>query len=180
MRRWCGTLSKALEKSRTIMSTCFLSSRCWWSSCVRLINCVSQLLCALNPFWQSARMLLASKWSLNWDTTPCSSNFEQLQVKLTGLYLDALKRSPFLKTGVILACFQSSGTVPVESEAWKIVVKQCERGEAANLRMRAGIRSGPDALFTLSSSSSFSMPSWGVMGVMVALLAGGCWFGLLD
>ena len=84
INRWCGTLSNAFEKSRTIMSTCAFSSRCSWSSWVRPINCVSQLHCFLKPCWQSAKIPCSSKCFIIWDTTTCSMSFEQMHVSETG------------------------------------------------------------------------------------------------
>ena len=75
---WCGTLSKALEKSRTIISTWEFSSRVSWSSWVREMSCVSQLCWDLKPCWQFERIEYLSKWSKIWETMICSITFSKM------------------------------------------------------------------------------------------------------
>ena len=56
IRHWCSTRSNALEKSNTMRSCwCFLSSSAR-SSVAKVRSCVSQLLLALKPCWQSVRI----------------------------------------------------------------------------------------------------------------------------
>jgi hypothetical protein len=49
----------------------------------------------------------------------CSNDLQQIAVKDTGLWFTTLCVSPFLKIGTTLACFQSTGILPLSIESWK-------------------------------------------------------------
>ena len=51
-----------------------------------------------------------------WLVMICSISLQAMQVREMGQSLAALYFSPFLKTGVMLACFQSFGRVPEKYE----------------------------------------------------------------
>ena len=66
--------------------------------------------------------------------------------------------SSFLYTHAMFALSQSSGSVPVSIDFWKITVKLGVIWLAHSLRIRLGIPSGPDAFDGFMSWSSFSTP----------------------
>ena len=79
----CGTLSKALEKSRN--STCELDclSRVLAHSCTVSNNCVRQECPLLKPCWDGLSLLcLLRKFMI----FPCTKHFITMLVRLTGLY----------------------------------------------------------------------------------------------
>lgn len=65
--------------------------------------------------------------------------------------------------GLTLACRQSSGTQPVWSELWKMILRIGAMSPARVLSTNGCIRSGPMALWGLSFSSIFWMPSVDIM-----------------
>ena len=52
----------------------------------------------------------------------CSSIFDAMQVWLIGRYFAGSYLWPFLKIGIMLACFQSLGTIPSVRDFLKILV----------------------------------------------------------
>ena len=76
----------------------------------------------------------------------CSIKFQLIKVNETGLYLAAFLRSPFLKMGVTLAAFQSSGSVAWLMDAWHTSVKAGARFGAVSFRILTGMLSGSAAL----------------------------------
>ena len=80
----CGTLSKALEKSRRIMSVCFLLSMDLAMSLMVMISWVSQDLLRRKPCCVSVRILCFSMWVMMLLVTMCSSNLQVMEVSETG------------------------------------------------------------------------------------------------
>lgn len=77
----------------------------------------------------------------------------------------------------MLALSQSSGSVPVSIDFWKITVKLGVIWLAHSLRIRLGISSGPDAFDGFMSWSSFSTPfslmvSFGMGSSMCLIVCG--------
>ena len=60
---------------------------------------------------------------------------------------------------MIFACFQSAGTDPVSIDCWKMKHKNGAIADAASLRTRIGIKSGPVALDGLIFCSNLVTPS---------------------
>jgi len=50
------------------------------------------------------------------DTIMCSISFDAMHVSDIDLLLLGFDVDPFLNAGVIMACFQSLGTIPVSSD----------------------------------------------------------------
>ena len=122
--RWCGTLSKAFEKYKMIRSCWIPLSSDMASSCFKDKSCVSQLLLARKPCWQSVSMVFRSRCFKILFVSMCSCTIQHIQVRETGRYLLAFNRPPFLKIGVTLAYFQSFGTSPLLSALWKNLVRK--------------------------------------------------------
>ena len=64
---------------------------------------------------------------------------------------------------MIFACFQSAGTDPVSIDCWKVKHKWGAIGDAASLKTRIGIKSGPVALDGLILCSSLVTPSMSIV-----------------
>ena len=80
----CGTESKALEKSKTAMSTiCFLSKRVR-KSWVVIRSCDSQCLLFIKPCWFEYIRPYVSKWERIWAVIICSNSLHATHVRLTG------------------------------------------------------------------------------------------------
>ena len=65
--------------------------------------------------------------------------------------------SSFLKTAVMLACFQSSGTWSVLYDCWNMTLSTGAISSDANLSILAGTKSGPDAFAEFRLLSNFLM-----------------------
>ena len=88
----------------------------------------------------------------------CSNDLQQIAVKDTGLWFTTLCVSPFLKIGTTLACFQSTGILPLSIESWK---KNDWNGDSSSdelFKKWAGILSGPVALWGSILFSNFISP----------------------
>ena len=82
--RQCGTLSKAFEKSKMIGSCWIPLSSDLASSCVKVKSCVSQLLLARKPCWQSVSMVFRSRCFKKLLVSMCSCTLQHRQVRETG------------------------------------------------------------------------------------------------
>ena len=83
--RWCGTLSKAFEKSNNTASICFPSDKIFARSWIVVISWVSQDLRALKPCWQSDRIWYVDRWSIMLLHIICSCILQQMAFRETGL-----------------------------------------------------------------------------------------------
>ena len=82
--RWCGTLSKAFEKYKMIRSCWIPLSSDMASSCFKDKSCVSQLLLARKPCWQSVSMVFRSRCFKILFVSMCSCTIQHIQVRETG------------------------------------------------------------------------------------------------
>ena len=82
--RWCGTLSKAFEKYKIIRSCWIPLSSNMASSCFKDKSCVSQLLLARKPCWQSVNMVFRSRCIKILFVSMCSCTIQHIQVRETG------------------------------------------------------------------------------------------------
>lgn len=81
----------------------------WW---IIDIICDSRDLFALNPCWNSNKILFDSRCFIILLASMCSSNLHEIQVSEIGLWLPGWCLSAVLNTGVMFAWFQSDGTLP--------------------------------------------------------------------
>jgi hypothetical protein len=108
----CGTLSKALAKSMIMRSVCMFLSLLYVSWWTIDIICDSHDLFALNPCWNSNKILFDSRYFIMLLARMCSSNLHEIQVCEIYQQFPGRCLSPFLNTGVTFAWFQSDGTLP--------------------------------------------------------------------
>src|SRR5215469_5808656 len=77
----------------------------------------------LNPCWELLRRFRSSRCATNLFVSIASNILPTIEVKLIGLLLLGILRSPFLNIGVILAILKSLGTIPSCNDLLKIIVK---------------------------------------------------------
>ena len=143
----CGTLSKALEKSRN--STCELDrlSRVLAHSCTISNNCVWYECLLLKLCWDGLSLLCSLRKFMIFRCTKRSIIFTKMLVRLMGLYIVLVVcLLPFLYTGVTLTHVQSDGNCPDWSDWLKKVTNGSESQGAPSLNSLPGIQSGPQAL----------------------------------
>ena len=96
------------------------------------------------------------------DTMMCSISFDAMHVGDIGLFILGIDFDPFLNAGVIMACFQSFGTIPVSSVLCNMFVIISAISVWSSLSYRGEISSEPWALLGLSPVNNLSTP-WTVM-----------------
>ena len=157
MRR-CGTLSKALLKSRIARSSCTPRLRILNKSCRVVSSCVSQEKRARNPCWRGDNMPCRSRWERMWLQRMCSINLHVTQVRLTGLYFSAWHAGPFLNTGVTKAADHWLVNLPVVNDCVKMAVSIGAICADSSFKILHGTWLGPIALLASMLERSFSTP----------------------
>jgi hypothetical protein len=96
----------------------------WWT--IDII-CDSHDLFALNPCWNSNKILFDSRYFIMLLARMCSSNLHEIQVCEIYQQFPGRCLSPFLNTGVTFAWFQSDGTLPDCMEFLNMMVSMSEQ-----------------------------------------------------
>ena len=106
----------------------------------------------------------------------CSKSSHAMLVREIGRQFSTLLLSDFLKRGVIIPSFHSSGTTPWSREAWKSMAKTSASKDAQILRSLPGIWSGPVALRRIHALGwfweLFLLKQWSICNLQVVHVVG--------